>query len=527
MRNKKLPSKKQWKRIVNNAFSSGKKHDFSVLYELRKSEIQKGHTPQRETNYFHRRYISMIAAAAAVIIAVPAVVFAYTNQNTEIEPASEIEKMTQALTTSLVTEEVTTEAVTEQATIAEVIEEHSPNFQITQNGKYQYILKYTPSYDEIADTQTYDVQYTWLPEGVYALENEKNAYVTPSGGTFEAAYYRIKDDTAFKETLSGIVSYSDVSDESKTAYIFNTSDIFEEIEDVNNFNKIAWVKFKGFNFFVQLYATNDISTADFKSFIKGMTLIPSNDEKAYPWVNSEKSSDNSKISAEAYHSEMLKNCKPIDEVSFTNVGQTISHTVNGHNVDITIDNAWIQDDFEGITTDCCGIYKDYSPFIDEEGKIYQTYCWMKYGDGKDTIDELVEKENAEMKLIVLELTYTNTSDHDIFDDIENHTSTDFLVAPEVYHDCEGVLDLYDDVYKNGLAGIIPTHISSGNGFVSFETDNHSAKNHINIPQGEQTHVKISLLARADMLDDYYINIFGSYSDKNNETPYLAVKDIPR
>lgn len=526
MKNK-LPSKKQWKRIVNNAFSSDKKHDFSVLYELRKSEIQKGHTLQKETNYFHGRYISMIAAAAAVIIAVPAVVFAYTNQNTEIEPASEIENMTQVLTTALITEEITTETITEETTISEIVEEQSLDLQITQNGKYQYILKYTPSYNEITNTQAYDVQYAWLPEGTIVLDNEKNTYETPSGGVLEAAYYRITDDTAFNETMSGIVSYSDVSDESKTAYIFNSPDLIEEIEDVNNFNKTAWIKFKGINFFVQLYATNDISEADLKNIISSMTLIPSKDEKAYPWINSEKTSDNSKVSAESYHSEILKNCISIDDITFTDIGKTISHTVDGQNIDVTIDNAWIQDDFKGITTDYCGMYKDYSPFIDEDGKIYQTYCWIKNGDGKDTIDELIEKEKASMKLIVLELTYTNISYHDIFDNHENDTSTDLLIAPEVYYDCEGVLDICDDVYKNGLNGIIPKHIASGNGFVSFETDNHSVKNLINIPQGGQTHVKISLLARADMLDDYYISIFSSYSDKNNETPYLAVKDIPR
>ena len=90
MRNKKLPSSKQCDKIINDAFNSDKHHDFSVLYELRKSEIQKGNAVKKETNYFHRRYISMVAAAAAVIIAVPAIVFAFSNNSYESEPTFEI-----------------------------------------------------------------------------------------------------------------------------------------------------------------------------------------------------------------------------------------------------------------------------------------------------------------------------------------------------------------------------------------------------------------------------------------------------
>ena len=81
MRNKGLPSNKQWDKIINEAFSSDKDHDFSVMYELRRSEIQKGNTMKKTSNYFHRRYMSMMAAAAAVVVAVPTGVFAFTHIN--------------------------------------------------------------------------------------------------------------------------------------------------------------------------------------------------------------------------------------------------------------------------------------------------------------------------------------------------------------------------------------------------------------------------------------------------------------
>lgn len=42
MKNRKLPTSKQFDRIVENAFSSDVKHNFSVDYEIRKEAIQRG-----------------------------------------------------------------------------------------------------------------------------------------------------------------------------------------------------------------------------------------------------------------------------------------------------------------------------------------------------------------------------------------------------------------------------------------------------------------------------------------------------
>ena len=133
MRNNRLPSSKQWDTIINDAFKSDKHHDFSLSYELRKSEIQKGNTIKKETNHFHSRYMSMVAAAAAVIIAVPAIVFAYSNHSYETEPTFEIKPTEPVQTTTFVTEEVTTEPVTEETTYAVPVEDNTGILQLTQN----------------------------------------------------------------------------------------------------------------------------------------------------------------------------------------------------------------------------------------------------------------------------------------------------------------------------------------------------------------------------------------------------------
>ena len=233
------------------------------------------------------------------------------------------------------------------------------------------------------------------------------------------------------------------------------------------------------------------------------------------------------MSEEEYRDAFLKTCKSINEIELTGIGKPILHTVNDNSVEVTIDKAWIQDDFRDITTNTCGVTRDYSKFIGDDGNICKTYYYIKNGDGINTLDELVEKENVEYKLVVLEMTYTNTSGHDIILDPDNNT-TDFLMDPMNYLCVNGKLDPTDYMHREGLTVYSDQYIASDGGWVSFESDDQSSKNYINIPQGEQTHVKVSLLARADSLDDYYINIFGSYADQNDPNNlYLAVKDIER
>ena len=65
MKNRKLPTSKQFDRIVENAFSSDVKHNFSVDYEIRKEAIQRGTSMKKRNRTIQWKSIGMTAAAAA------------------------------------------------------------------------------------------------------------------------------------------------------------------------------------------------------------------------------------------------------------------------------------------------------------------------------------------------------------------------------------------------------------------------------------------------------------------------------
>ena len=351
MRNNGIPSEKEWDKIVSEAFSSDKKHDFSVMYELRREEIQKGITMKKTTNYIKRRYFGMVAAAAAIVIAAPLSIYAISRSMNSSSQLTEVETDDVIATQTVVTpEEPTAEAISAPV-----------GMQLEKNGEYQYILTFQPTEEEAADEQNYDVEYTWRPEGAYDDSERigKHAFATAAGGTFDSCYFRVAADTPMTEKVGGIVKVDDVSNDEKTAYIFHRQNKdYLGLEANNNFGRVSWIQFKNTNFVVELFATDDISDEDLVNIINGMKLIPSDSTTVGTWFQREESSGSSSDSSSDTTG------KGIDDYNVVSIGDTVSDAqFDTNHVEITINDAWIQDNFDGITTDGCGWGADYSEYL--------------------------------------------------------------------------------------------------------------------------------------------------------------------
>lgn len=515
MKNKRFPTKEEWDNIVNEAFSSDKMHDFSVRYELRRENIQKGITMKKTSNHIKSRYIGMVAAAAAIVIAAPMSIYAISRSMNNSAQLADTETDDVIATQTV----ITPEEPTEEAEIAPI------GMQLEKNGEYQYILTFQPTEEEASDEQNYDVEYTWLPDGAYDDSERigKHAFATAAGGTFDSCYFRVDADTPMKEKVGGIVQLDDVSNEEKTAYIFHRQNKdYSGLEDTNNFGRVSWIQFTNTNFVVELFATDDISDDDLKSIIDGMKLIPSDTTTVGTWFQREESSGGSSdIGSDTTG-------KSIDDYNIVSIGDTVSDENGfGHSVEITVNDAWVQDDFDGITTDGCGWGADYSEYLADDGKIYETYQYGTLGDGINTLDEITDTETVQKKVIVLDLTYKNVGDEDICEDIENckvsyNIFPRLLIAPE--WDCNWRVKCH-----KGDAVLMNHSKIASEDFLSLESDNKSGKNGINIPAGGETHVRVSLIANADDLDDLYVDFTGhtavNKAPNGAKSPIIPVKDI--
>lgn len=512
MRNKGIPSEKEWDKIVDEAFSSDKKHDFSVRYELRREDIQKGNIMKKTTNHIKRRYISMVAAAAAVVIGAPISIYAISRAIPTSSPMAEVENEEEIATQTVITPEEPTEAADETKGV----------LQLEKNGEYQYILRFTPTDEEANDEQNYDVEYTFLPEGTYQREHDFK-YVVGTGGGITPIKYRVSAATPMIEKVGSIVKLDNVSNDEKTAYIFyRQENMYLGAEDTNSFGRVVWIHFKGTNFMLQLFFTDDISDDDVRSVIDGAKLVPSEEQAAGIWFNREESAGNNNV-------QPATSGKSIDDYNIVSIGDTVSDAqFDTNNVEITINNAWVQDNFDGITTDSCGWEADYSEFLADDGKIYETYQYGTIGDGINTLDEITDTKTVQKKVIVLDLTYKNIGDKDICEDFENNNVCynifpQLIITPQ-WDSCWRVKAQKEDTMLLNHSKI------ASEDFLSLESDNKAGKNGINIPAGGETHVKVSLIADADDLDDLYVDFTGHAWNPNSykqaeKTPILPVKDI--
>ncbi|WP_303789256.1 hypothetical protein [Ruminococcus flavefaciens] len=512
MRNNRIPDNKEWEKIVDDAFSSDTQHDFSVMYELRKENIQKGITMKKTSNYIRRRYIGMVAAAAAVVIGAPVTVYALSNSKSSSTQLAEVETNDEIVTQTVITPEE----------IADTDEATKGVLQLEKNGQYQYILRYTPTDEEANNEQYYDVEYTFLPDGTYQREHDLK-YKVGTGGGITPCKYRISAATPMIEKVGGIVKLDDLSNNEKTAYIFHRQDnMYLGAEDTNSFGRVAWIHFKGTNYILQLYFTDDISEDDVRSVIDGAKLVPSEEQTAGIWFNREESTDTN-------NAQPVTSGKSIDDFTVVSVGDTVKdEREDGNNIEITVNDAWVQDNFDGINTDGCGMPADYSEFLGEDGKIYETYQYGTIGDGINTIDEITDTVKTQKKVIVLDLTYKNVGDEDIYEDRENcklgcNIFPSLIIAPQ--WDCNW------RVKASNTDKMLLNHSKLAcEDFLSLESDNKSGKNAINIPAGGETHVRISLAADADDVDDLYVDFTGhalypNSSKNQDKSPILPVKDI--
>lgn len=519
MNNNGLPDSKEWSKIVDDAFSSTEQHDFSLKYELKKAEIQKGITMSKTTNYVQRRYAGMVAAAAAIVIAVPVSVYAFSNGKNTVQ-------QTEVNTTEAANQQTT---APESTTLSGNVDDITGTLSVAKGGEYRYILNFKPTDESLANTQKYAVDYTYLPEGFSQVASSaSDNYITPSNGIFEPRYFRVSAESPVNEKIDNIINHEKIDEDNVEAYIFyRNSDNIDSAELSSVSSRVVYVHFKGTNFIANIYASDDVSDDDLRSMIKGMELVDSDSENSSQWTANDypvEMNSSSDTTSDAYSVDMLNKL---------NIRDTVKFDINLYEkgvkaLELTLNNAWIQDNFDGINTDICGQPVDFSEYLSSDGKIHDTVNWIKYGDGVNTLDETVKTEDVELKVVVLDLTYTNNSSFDFINNYDNGGDNNALViCPEIHNFPNNTIKNFF-AFTDALSPYNTIPINN-NSIFSIKSDTTTSKYAIDIPAGKSTNVRIALLVRADQLDDTYIDLLGygceNVNDYINKDYFFPVKSV--
>lgn len=160
----------------------------------------------------------------------------------------------------------------------------------------------------------------------------------------------------------------------------------------------------------------------------------------------------------------------------------------------------------------------WNDLVGPDGKLTSdTLNYIKLGDGKDTLDQLVRTEEAPLKLVYLTAEYTNNSSETIHDALYFVSLIPIIQDGETFR----ILDRTDDTcdyVENEHRGI-----SYEMGYIDVFGGELGIKNYIpEIKPGESATVHLAWLVNEDELDKLYVDFQGNmvFTEEGLKTGYV-------
>ena len=252
MKASKLPNRKEWEKIVDEAFSSNDEHSFSPRYTSRKNAMMRGITMKRRTVVNKRRNSSRalvlsVAAVAAAFVLVPAGVFFAGKGGGASSPMTDMDELAE---TTAPTEETVTEAAAETE-----VEE-------------------TITLEDVACYGFKKLQLNYVPEGV--VYNEDGSYsgkyhnFETGGGMSKLLFVADENQQLVRDNFSYDTAEYDIDGKH---VIIRYGEKNETIEPENSFSRWIFVQFKDSPYVATLHITDNYSDEEALKVCEGMELV--------------------------------------------------------------------------------------------------------------------------------------------------------------------------------------------------------------------------------------------------------------
>lgn len=530
MKNTNLPSKKEWDNIIDEAFSSKQEHIFSAGYEAKKDAMMRGITMKRKdvdkkSNGTDRRFVLSVAAAAALFAIVPAGIFIADHKGNGT--SAPMTNMSDAEQETSISEEEQRKLEEEQRKI----EEENRKMQEEISRQQEELKKLDRSAIE-----PMQLEFTYVPEGLVYNEDGPygGKYKSETGGGMSNELYVAEEDAQF--TMENFRWDSEEYDlEGKHVIIRYARSITDEYKDPNQFSRYIFVKFNDTPYVGILHITDNYSDEEVRKVCEGMSLVPCDELHASTWKDHDIENCNTEDNSEFtdYEGEL----EPIayvnvEDMKMYHIGDTFTNEwmksvpdVAAEGVcDITLNDAWVQNNFDGITTDTCGWYRDYSEYTDENGNIKPNVrTWYSATQNGDP-HGIIEQKEADKRVVVLDLTYTNNYDFE----------TDCCISPDMYDIRENILCYANYPARKGTYEVRDSLEDTGKwifdeGMISFDSDHKGSKNHVVLGAGESAHVQLAFVVDEESVGHLCCGIYPANTnsvEKNYyESPILDLTEI--
>ena len=480
-----LPNKIEFDRIVEEAFSSGEYHSFSEQYRQKKVNIQRGMIMKKMNNKSERIFVGAVAAAVLAVVAVPTGVVIKNS----LEPKN------------------TVPGTDENAVVVEVPEDETDPMAAVE-AETEIIEAPTEIAEESteADEPFKTYEFGWLPEGMSVdpdgwkiHDEERLACITP-------VLYKISPE---QELLPHANFKTGSMDEygldGRCVTIF-TSCLFRTVQE-NFFGRNVWITFEGSKYAVFLYVSDALDDNDLAQIIENISLVDTDEDTGAVYVEPSEIEQNAEPTTVVAEEPVASITR--DDLTLYSIGDlTVDEVDLGdgrvRSMNVSVNDAYITDNFNGLTTDGIGLDIDFSEFTDENGKIIDAvteyFDVVEQPDGNYIREEKGSASEAS-KILVVVLTYTNNSD---FQD-------DYCVSPSLMTIANGTLERieweeYQREEYSSLCNLDKLDSERNSAFSLYADSNKGSKNGLVLNPGESADVRLAFLLREDEVGNLYLNL---------------------
>ncbi len=385
------------------------------------------------------------------------------------------------------------------------------NARIEKTGTYQNTVTITPQVTEAAEdtAQFMALDIGWLPAGYSLDETEGKYHNDENGGGITCQYIKLPKDLVVSEQINNSISSEQYAVDGKQILISERAKGLTNVYDEIFYNHEIWVVFDGTGYAAHAWLTSDLDIANVKAFAESLTLTPSDVETAGDYYPEE--------TGKIVHADNSAPTVLRDEMNLISIGENAEITCTGlygeDTISMTATNAWLQKNFDGING-------DYNDFLDENGNVADVVrTWYNPGNGVDTLDEEVLSETLPQNVLVVQVTFTNDSDH----------AVEHLIFPTLFTIKDNVAmkngEMKSDIAERNTEFL--HHLKNDGGFFSIQSESGMSKNHITIPAGESMDVQMAFLVSEDMLGSLYLNMHLNYglTKFDEQFPVLDLCDL--
>lgn len=207
-----------------------------------------------------------------------------------------------------------------------------------------------------------------------------------------------------------------------------------------------------------------------------------------------------------------------DKLPMHQIGEEFELSASGENSDgsyiennkisVCVDAVRVEDNLQLLGQN--HVPEEWMTAVGADGKIVNnTLSYIKFGDGVDTVDEIVKTESVKQKLVYVTVTYTNKSDEEINHMLYIGTLMRMNHEDRMYHiyyptEPEQSGDDYDYVIGNGVARTAEMT------YHSVSEDYGNGENYIpSLKPGESIQANMAWIVNENDLDKMYLDFNGA------------------